>query len=342
MDLTQFWSLNEKIEIHITNVDDKSNDQDDWEIIDHENFLSSENHKVNVEIPSSQINIKETMLQLDDMSILSNQEASIAYDDLLKEKFTDFELEQVLNNAKNETKMELLREQKMQEYEFEDQKKKLENFYESKIMESETTIADLNSELEKVKSSLVNTRSDLHDQTQLYKILQSEITKLESIETKSEAIEAELSKLKEDRQNIVQERSQLKKDIISLNDKKESMQKEISELANQLKESEAIQVTLKKDVACLKISCSDKENVISEYENTIKKCKKNLEAHKDAYDKKTSELSNEINIWKSSYEKQKCDYSLKQEQLIQATADLDDMKNATDQAKIEMEEILTK
>jgi len=276
MDLTQFWSLNENIEIHITTADDKSNDQDDWEIIDQENFCSSENHKVNVEIPSSQININESVLQLDNISILSNQEASIAYDDLLKEKFTDFELEQVLNNAKNETKMEMLREQKMQEYEFEDQKKKLEKFYESKIMESETTIADLNSELEKVKSSLVNTRSDLHDQTQLYKILQSEITKLENIETKSEAIEAELSKLKEDRQNIVKERSQLKKDIISLNDKKESMQKEISELANQLKESEAIQVTLKKDIACLKISCSDKENVITEYENTIKKCKKKL------------------------------------------------------------------
>jgi len=342
MDLTQFWSLNENIEIHITTADDKSNDQDDWEIIDQENFCSSENHKVNVEIPSSQININESVLQLDNISILSNQEASIAYDDLLKEKFTDFELEQVLNNAKNETKMEMLREQKMQEYEFEDQKKKLEKFYESKIMESETTIADLNSELEKVKSSLVNTRSDLHDQTQLYKILQSEITKLENIETKSEAIEAELSKLKEDRQNIVKERSQLKKDIISLNDKKESMQKEISELANQLIESEAIQVTLKKDIACLKISCSDKENVITEYENTIKKCKKNLEAHKVAYDKKTSEMYVEMHIWKSSYEKQKCEYSLKQEQLIQATAELDDMKNTMKQDKVEMEEILTK
>merc|ERR1711976_121241 len=129
MDLTQFYSLNENIEIHITQADVKSNDQDEWEIIDQDHFLSSENHKVAIEVPSPR-----SMLKLSDMSILSNQEASIAYDDLLKEKFTDFELEQVLNNAKNETKMEMLHEQKRQENEFEDQKKKLEKFYEGKII----------------------------------------------------------------------------------------------------------------------------------------------------------------------------------------------------------------
>lgn len=294
MDLTQFYSLNENIEIHITNADDKNCDQDEWEIIDQDNFLSSENHKVTIEVPSPRNNFKKNIPQLDDISILSNQETSIIYDDLLKEKFTDFELEQVLNNAKNETKMEMLREQKMREFDFENQKNSLEKFYENKIIESETTIAELNSELEKVQKSLVNTRSELHDQTQLYKILQSEITKLEAVEVKNEAIEAQLSKLKEEKQEIVKDRVQLKKNIISLNEKNESLQKEISKLTNQLKESEAIQNVLKNEIESLKATCSEKQNFISEYEDTIQKCKDNLESHKKVYDKDTQELKGQI------------------------------------------------
>jgi len=342
MDLTQFYSLNENIEIHITNADDKMNDQDDWEIIDQDNFLSSDNHKVTIEVPSPRNNFEKHMPKLDDMSILSNQETSIIYDDLLKEKFTDFELEQVLNNAKNEAKMEMLHEQKIRECDFEDQKKGLEKFYEKKIIEGETTIAELNSELEKVQNSLVNTRSELHDQTQLYKILQSEITKLEAVEVKNEAIEAQLSKLKTEKQEIVKERTQLKKDIISLNEKNESLQKEISEVTSQLKESEAIQVVLKNEIESLKATCSEKEDAITEYEDTIKKCKSNLESHKKDYQKQKEILKTEIETWKNGFENQVKEFEKKEKQLVQSNKDLEDLRETMAQDKVEMEEILNK
>merc|ERR1712170_143174 len=342
MDLTQFYSLNENIEIHITNADDKNCEQDEWEIIDQDNFLSSENHKVTIEVPSPRNGSKKNIPQLDDISILSSQETSIIYDDLLKEKFTDFELEQVLNNAKNETKMEMLREQKMREFDFENQKNSLEKFYESKIIESETTIAELNSELEKVQKSLVNTRSELHDQTQLYKILQSEITKLEAVEVKNEAIEAQLSKLKEEKQEIVKDRIQLKKNIISLNEKNDVLQKEISKLTGQLKESEAIQNVLKNEIESLKATCSEKENFISEYEDTIKKCKDNLESHKMVYDKDTQELKGQIDTLKNDLDSKIKEFFLKEAELKECNKDLENIRETMAQDKIEMEEILNK
>ena len=192
MDLTQFFKQPESIEIHILSPGDQiSSGNDDWELIGGSGFLASDNHDVHLNYDGQEEDFlkKSSLSLLNDMSMISNSEKTIIYDDLLKEKFTDFELDQVLHNAKNETKLEMIRQQKMQEREWENEKRTLESFYEKKIINSEKSISELTFELDKFKTSLTDTRSQLFNMTQQSQTLESEISKLSSAEAKSKEME---------------------------------------------------------------------------------------------------------------------------------------------------------
>jgi len=140
--------------------------------------------------------------------MISNCEQSIIYDDLLREKFTDFELEQVLNNARNETKTEMLVEQKKQQFEFNEEKKKLEKFYEQKILDSEKNIWEVTEELDNLQISLTDTRTQLQDKTQKSTILETEIANLTEAQTKSETLQEKVKDLKVQKHNVMKEREQ--------------------------------------------------------------------------------------------------------------------------------------
>jgi len=140
--------------------------------------------------------------------MISNCEQSIIYDDLLREKFTDFELEQVLNNARNETKTEMLVEQKKQQFEFNEEKKKLEKFYEQKILDSEKNIWEVTEELDNLQISLTDTRTQLQDKTQKSTILETEIANLTEAQTKSETMQEKVKDLKVQKHNVMKEREQ--------------------------------------------------------------------------------------------------------------------------------------
>jgi len=161
MDLTQFYRQTDIVEVHVHAINKELDQEvDEWEIVGGSSLVHSdlEPKKIeeNLEVPLEK---KSSILNLVDVSMMSNQEQSIIYDDLLREKFTDFELEQVLNNARNETKTEMMIEQNKLQSEFRDQKKSLEKFYEAKIMESEKTIVDLTTELDNLQASLTDTRT---------------------------------------------------------------------------------------------------------------------------------------------------------------------------------------
>jgi len=140
--------------------------------------------------------------------MISNCEQSIIYDDLLREKFTDFELEQVLNNARNETKTEMLVEQKKQQFEFNEEKKKLEKFYEQKILDSEKNIWEVTEELDNLQISLTDTRTQLQDKTQKSTILETEIANLTEAQTKCETMQEKVKDLKVQKHNVMKEREQ--------------------------------------------------------------------------------------------------------------------------------------
>jgi len=140
--------------------------------------------------------------------MMSNCEQSIIYDDLLREKFTDFELEQVLNNARNETKTEMLQEQNKQQSEFNEQKKKLEKFYEQKILDSEKNILSVTEELDNLRVSLTDTRTQLQDKTQKSAILETEIANLTEVQSKNEIMQEKIKDLKLQKHNVMKEREQ--------------------------------------------------------------------------------------------------------------------------------------
>lgn len=140
--------------------------------------------------------------------MMSNCEQSIIYDDLLREKFTDFELEQVLNNARNETKTEMLLEQNKQQSEFNEQKKKLEKFYEQKILDSEKNIWVVTEELDNLQVSLTDTRTQLQDKTQKSAILETEIANLTEVQSKNETMQDKVKDLKLQKHNVMKEREQ--------------------------------------------------------------------------------------------------------------------------------------
>merc|ERR1711862_764619 len=114
---------------------------------------------------------------------MSNIEKTFINDDILKEKFTENELGQVINNAKNEAKIEYLMQQRKQESQWVSEKQSIEKYWQQKVYQDEKRIIELQDELEKFTKNLKETRLELDNMTQQSQILEKELTKLNNIES---------------------------------------------------------------------------------------------------------------------------------------------------------------
>jgi len=163
MELIKFYTNASPIEVHITQ--DEASNGDGWTCIGGSNFsnqtLDLDNHykqssnKFSVNSNDEGIKLQNNLV---DLSILSNMETSMFDEDILKQRFSDYEIENLKNSARNEAHAEFKQLKVENQREWEMERKQLEEFYENKIVDSERQVEELLAEKMNFEKVLQETR----------------------------------------------------------------------------------------------------------------------------------------------------------------------------------------